>query len=164
MADAFWLGLQLLLLTGAANVAPILAKRLLGAWGNVPIDGGVRFFDCRPLLGPAKTWRGLIAAVLLSTLVAAALGWPAGLGATIGAAAMAGDALSSFVKRRLGITSSGKATGLDQVPEVLLPLLAVMGTLQLSVAMVAGVTLVFCLLALPLARWSHRIGLRDEPH
>jgi len=40
----------------------------------------------------------------------------------------------------------------------------VMVPLQLSMAMIAGVTLTFFLLALPLARWSHRIGLRDEPH
>lgn len=164
MNTSIWLGLQLLLLIGAANMAPILAKRLLRGRADAPLDFGLRLADERPLLGPAKTWRGLIAAVLTATLVALGMGWPAGVGATIGAAAMAGDALSSFVKRRMGLASSGRATGLDQVPEALLPLLAVMGTLQLSWALIAGVTLVFFLLALPLARWSHRIGLRDEPH
>lgn len=164
MGSALWLGLQLLLLLGAANIAPILAKRLLGSWGGAPVDGGLRFFDGRPLLGPSKTWRGLIVAVALTALAALAFGLPATIGALIGAAAMAGDMLSSFVKRRFGIASSGKATGLDQVPEAMLPLLAVQGTLQLSLGMIAGVTLAFFLLALPLARWSHRIGLRDQPH
>jgi CDP-archaeol synthase len=164
MADALWSGLRLLLLIGAANIAPILAKRVLRGFGNMPIDFGARFFDGRPVLGPAKTWRGLLAAVALAVLTALALGLPAEVGAIIGIAAMAGDALSSFVKRRLGLASSAKATGLDQVPEALLPLLAVMGPLQLSMATIAVVTLSFCLLALPMARWSHRIGLRDEPH
>jgi len=74
------------------------------------------------------------------------------------------DASSSFVKRRLGIASSDKATGLDQIPEALLPLLAVQGTLQLSPLLIACVALAFFVLAIPLARWSHRVGLRDQPH
>lgn len=164
MPESLSLAGQLLALIGAANIAPILAKRLLGTRGNAPIDFGIRFADGRPLLGPAKTWRGVAAAVLLGSLSALAFGLPAGVGALIGAAAMAGDMMSSFVKRRVGIASSGKATGLDQVPEALLPLLAVQGMLQLSPAMIVGVTLAFFLLALPLARWAHRIGLRDQPH
>ena len=164
MADSVWLGLQLLLLIGAANIAPIVAKRVLGGVGDAPIDFGLRFVDGRPLLGAAKTWRGLAAAMAFGLLAALALGLPAAIGIVIGATAMAGDALSSFVKRRLGIASSGKATGLDQIPEALLPLLAVQSALQLSLPMIAGVTLAFFVLALPLARWSHRIGLRDQPH
>jgi CDP-2,3-bis-(O-geranylgeranyl)-sn-glycerol synthase len=37
---------------------------------------------------------------------------------------MAGDLVASFVKRRLGLPGSSRATGLDQIPESLLPLLA----------------------------------------
>jgi hypothetical protein len=97
MLTTFWLGLRLLLLIGAANVAPIVAKRVLGARWNAPLDGGLRFFDGRPLLGSSKTVRGLVAAVATATLGAAALGIPLSAGALIGAAAMSGDALSSFV-------------------------------------------------------------------
>ena len=164
MAGTLWLGLQLLVLIGAANTGPILAKRALGAWGNAPIDGGFCFIDGRPLLGASKTLRGLAAAVVLATLAAVVLGLSPRLGAVIGVAAMVGDASSSFVKRRLGIASSEKATGLDQIPEALLPLLAVQGTLQLSPLLIACVALAFFVLAIPLARWSHRVGLRDQPH
>jgi hypothetical protein len=164
MLTTFWLGLRLLLLIGAANVAPIVAKRVLGARWNAPLDGGLRFFDGRPLLGSSKTVRGLVAAVATATLGAAALGIPLSAGALIGAAAMSGDALSSFVKRRLGIASSGRATGIDQIPEALLPLLAVQGLLQLSLALIIGVTLAFFALEIPLARWSYRRGLRDKPY
>jgi CDP-2,3-bis-(O-geranylgeranyl)-sn-glycerol synthase len=49
-------------LPGVADVAPIAAKHLLGARWQAPLDGGWRFVDGRPLLGPSKTWRGLLAA------------------------------------------------------------------------------------------------------
>ena len=39
------------------------------------------------------------------------------------AGAIAGDLLSSFVKRRLGLASSSMAIGLDQIPEALVPAL-----------------------------------------
>jgi CDP-2,3-bis-(O-geranylgeranyl)-sn-glycerol synthase len=77
---------------------------------------------------------------------------------------MVGDALSSFVKRRLGITPSGRATGIDQIPEALLPLLVIRGTLGLSWLQVAVITLVFFALEIPLARLLFRLGLRDRPY
>jgi CDP-2,3-bis-(O-geranylgeranyl)-sn-glycerol synthase len=162
--DLLWLAIQLLLLLAVANMTPIGLKRALGARWDWPIDGGVRFVDGRPLLGPSKTWRGLFIAALACALSALLLGLPAQIGALIGALAMAGDALSSFVKRRLGLASSTRATGLDQIPEALLPMLAVQYLLRLPLWMVAGITLVFFELELPLARWSHRHGLREQPY
>ncbi|HJV63224.1 MAG TPA: CDP-archaeol synthase [Albitalea sp.] len=164
MLAAIWLGLRLLILLGAANVAPILAKRWLGEFGNVPIDAGLRLWDGRPLLGPSKTWRGLAAAIVAATICAPVLGLPAAAGALIGATAMAGDALSSFVKRRLGVPSSGRAIGLDQIPESLLPLLAVQEMLQLPALVVLGVTIAFFVAEIPAARWSFRFGWRDRPY
>jgi CDP-2,3-bis-(O-geranylgeranyl)-sn-glycerol synthase len=164
MRPSIGLAVQLLLLLAVANTAPIAAKRWLGARWSRPLDGGLRFVDGRPLLGPSKTVRGVLASVVATTLAAALLGLPAQAGATIGAVAMAGDALSSFVKRRLGIASSGKATGLDQIPEALLPLLAVQGMLSLSAGLVAAVTLLFFAIERPAARIGFRFGLRDRPY
>lgn len=162
--DELWIDLRLLLLLGVANSAPIAAKSLLGPHLNAPLDAGLHFFDGRPLLGPSKTLRGLIAAVLSTAVAAALLGLPAGIGALIGAVAMLGDALSSFVKRRLGIAPSGRATGIDQIPEALLPLLVVRSALELSLLQVAAITLTFFLLEIPLAWLSFRLGLRDRPY
>ncbi|MGA0610865.1 CDP-archaeol synthase [Caldimonas sp. KR1-144] len=162
--ETLWLAVRLLLLLGVANTAPIAAKRWLGPRWSRPVDGGLVFVDGRPLLGPSKTWRGVAAAVIAGALAAPLLGLAPWIGAVIGAAAMAGDALSSFIKRRLGIASSGRATGLDQIPEALLPLLAVQQPLALSPALIAGVTLAFFALELPIARWSYRRGLRDRPY
>jgi CDP-2,3-bis-(O-geranylgeranyl)-sn-glycerol synthase len=97
-------------------------------------------------------------------LCAPALGYPIAAGALIGAGAMAGDALSSFVKRRLGIQPSGHAFGLDQIPESLLPLLAVQGMLNLSLLQVATITSAFVLLEIPLARLAYFLGLRERPY
>jgi len=162
--DRIWLGLQLLLLLGVANSAPILARRLLGDRWAAPLDFGLHFADGRPLLGPGKTIRGVVAAVVATALAAWALGIAPQSGALIGAVSMAGDALASFVKRRLGVAPSGRAVGLDQIPESLLPLLAVQGLLDLSAAEIMAITGAFFALEIPLARWAFRIGLRERPY
>jgi CDP-2,3-bis-(O-geranylgeranyl)-sn-glycerol synthase len=162
--DGIWLGLRLLLLLGVANSAPIAARRLLGDRWAAPLDGGVNFVDGRPLLGPGKTIRGVAAAVVATALASWALGMPPQVGALLGAVSMAGDALASFVKRRLGVAPSGRATGLDQVPESLLPLLAVQGMLDLSAVQILAVTIAFFILEIPLARWAFRLGLRERPY
>lgn len=162
--DEFWAGLRLLLLIGVANVAPIAAKHVLGERWCAPLDGGWRFVDGRPLLGPSKTVRGVVAAVAATAAAAVVLGPSVAVGAVIGAAAMLGDTLSSFVKRRLGIASSARATGIDQIPEALLPLLVLRGTLELSALQIVGVTVAFFVLEMPLARLAFRLGLRDRPY
>jgi CDP-2,3-bis-(O-geranylgeranyl)-sn-glycerol synthase len=162
--DGIWLGLRLLLLLGVANSAPIAARRLLGDRWAAPLDGGVNFVDGRPLLGPGKTIRGVAVAVVATALASWVLGMSPQVGALLGAVSMAGDALASFVKRRLGVAPSGRATGLDQVPESLLPLLAVQGMLDLSAVQILAVTIAFFILEIPLARWAFRLGLRERPY
>jgi CDP-2,3-bis-(O-geranylgeranyl)-sn-glycerol synthase len=162
--DDLWWSLQVLLLLGVANTAPIAAKHWLGVRWSAPLDGGWHFLDGRPLLGSSKTFRGLVAAVAGTALTAVLLGLSPGLGAKLGALAMVGDALSSFVKRRLGIAPSGRATGIDQIPEALLPLLVLRDALGLSWLQIAVITLVFFALEIPLARLAFRLGLRDRPY
>jgi CDP-diglyceride synthetase len=162
--DEIWLGLRLLLLLGLANTAPLVAKRWLSTRWAAPLDGGMKFFDGRPLLGSSKTIRGLVAAVGAATFGAPLLGVPATVGALLGCGAILGDALSSFIKRRMGAAPSSRATGLDQIPEALVPLLALKGLLGLTLVQIAAITLAFFVLEIPLAWWSHRLGLRDRPY
>ncbi|WP_425259368.1 CDP-archaeol synthase [Rubrivivax sp. RP6-9] len=162
--DALWLSMRLLLLLAVANIAPIVLQRVLGTRWNRPVDGGLRCADGRPLLGRSKTWRGLAAAVLACAAAAPALGLPAHVGAAVGALAMAGDALSSFVKRRLDIAPGGRCSGLDQIPEALLPLLVLQAALGLTWPLAVAIALAFFALEIPLARWAHRHGLREQPH
>jgi CDP-2,3-bis-(O-geranylgeranyl)-sn-glycerol synthase len=162
--EGTWLSLKLLVLLVVANGAPVIAARVLGNRWAAPLDGGLRFADGRPLLGPSKTIRGVILAIAASGVVGPALGVPARTALLIGAAAMAGDALSSFVKRRLGVAPSGRALGLDQIPEALLPLLAVQAGLALSAGQIAAITAAFFAIDVLLARLAYALGLRDRPH
>jgi CDP-2,3-bis-(O-geranylgeranyl)-sn-glycerol synthase len=120
----FALVARLVILIFVANGAPLLAKLMLGTRFDRAIDGGAIFPDGRPWLGPAKTIRGVVVALLTTALVAPLLQLEWQMGALIAGGAIAGDLISSFVKRRLGLASSSMAVGLDQIPESLFPLLA----------------------------------------
>lgn len=97
----------------AANSVPVV----LG--GGPPIDFGIRLSDRRRLLGRSKTIVGFIAGVLGGTVVG-------GIIATqyllpffstvqaqfigfflVGLGTMSGDAIGSFIKRRVGLPSGG---------------------------------------------------------
>ncbi len=160
----FSLSVRLLLLLSVANTAPIVATRLLGIRWGLPLDAGWNFIDGRPLLGSSKTVRGFVSAIVCAAIAAALLGFSLGLGAKVGTFAMLGDAVSSFMKRRLGITPSGRALGIDQIPESLLPLIMVRGPLNLSLLQIAAITAAFVALEMPLARLLFRLGLRDRPY
>jgi len=156
--------LQLLALLSVANGSPVVAKKLFGSILARPIDGGIGFIDRRPLFGSSKTIRGVVVAVVLTGAAAPLLGLALSTGAVVGAAAMAGDLLSSFVKRRLKLMPSSRATGLDQIPEALFPLLACRGSLSLTIAdIVIGVAAFFAG-ELLLSRVFYRLGLRDRPY
>ena len=88
--------LGVLLLLGVANFAPILAARFLGTRFDVPLDGGLTLPDGRPLFGPGKTLRGVLAAIVCTAGAAPLVDTDALLGAALGAGAMAGDLLASF--------------------------------------------------------------------
>jgi len=156
--------LILLLLLLIANGSPIVVRELLGRGFDRPLDGGKVLADGHRLLGPSKTWRGLVAAVLVTTSFALALGWPWEIGVTIGVFAMLGDTASSFVKRRLGLASSTMAPGLDHIPESMLPLLACKPLLALSWTQVLLLSLCFMAANMVLSRLLHRLGIRRHPY
>lgn len=77
---------------------------------------------------------------------------------------MAGDVCSSFVKRRLGLPSSSRALGLDQIPESLFPLLACRQQLSLSVLDIAAIVEAFLIGELWLSRVLYGWHIRDRPY
>ncbi len=156
--------LESVLLISAANGAPVLVARLLGTRFARPIDGGVVFRDGHPLLGRSKTWRGLASAIFLSVCVAVLIGLPWQLGALAATSAMAGDCLSSFVKRRFGLKPSSMTIGLDQVPESLLPAIVCSAYLPLGAIDVLAIVLVFSVGALAMSRLLFAVGLRARPY
>ncbi len=147
-----------------ANGAPVIAHRLLGERWAAPIDAGLRLADGQALLGHAKTWRGLITAVLVCAPLGAlqGMGWTSG--ALFGLLSMLGDLLASFIKRRLGISPSGRARLLDQLPEALLPLAVLREPLGLDWLDVLIVAAGFTFLEWLVSPWLYRLGIRRRPY
>jgi CDP-2,3-bis-(O-geranylgeranyl)-sn-glycerol synthase len=151
---------SLLLIVLLSNAAPVLARLAFGKHLAWRIDAGCRLADGRPLLGAAKTYRGIAASLLLTAPAAEVLGLGWRLGLIMALAAMAGDLLSSFIKRRLGKPVHARSALLDGIPEVLLPVLAVATPLALT--WLEGLVVVFGFVALHdmLERLAVRFGPR----
>src|SRR5260370_1668993 len=156
--------LQLLILLMLANGTPVIAKKMLGARYSYPLDGNLTFADGRPVFGRSKTIRGVVLAVLVTTVGAPliGLGWKTGL--LVGSFAMVGDLFSSFCKRRLGLPSSSRASGLDRIPEALLPLLPCRDLLALTAADIVVCVVVFFVGEVVLSRLLYAFRLRDRPY
>jgi CDP-diglyceride synthetase len=147
--------LKALTLLGVAHSAPWACGYVLRDRLAAPIDAGMILKDGRRLLGDHKTWRGLIAAMLACALAGALLGYTVALGVVFAAVALAGDAASSLIKRRLRLAPGTECPGLDQIPEALAPLLVLSGPLGIGVGAAFLLTVVFVmadLAAIPLRR------------
>jgi CDP-archaeol synthase len=135
--------IKLVLLLVITNGAPVIARLLLRQRFNQPLDRNLQFIDGRPLLGPAKTVRGIVSAIFLTALMATLFDLSPVQGSIFALLAMSGDLVSSFIKRRLGITSSRSAPLLDQLPETLLPLWVMHPVLEETLQEACAAILVF---------------------
>jgi len=156
--------LQLLILLMLANGTPVIAKIILRNRFAYPVDGGAKFVDGYPLLGTSKTIRGILLSVLVTSVCGPLVGLDLKTGFLVASGAMAGDLLSSFVKRRLNLPPSSRATGLDQIPESLIPLLACRSSLSLSGLDIAATVAIFFVGEVLLSRLLYRIRVRDRPY
>lgn len=157
-------GAALLTLLLVVNGSPVVARALLGTRLTQPLDAGRHLADGYRLLGPSKTWVGVLTAMTTGGLLAPWLGHTWQTGVAIGVLAMAGDAISSFIKRRRGLPAGAMALGLDQVPESLLPLVVLKTTLALTWGGIAMLTLAFVLADLGISRLLYRLGIPHHPH
>ena len=155
---------QLIVLLTVANGSPVIAAKILGNNSALPLDGNVTLSDGKPLFGSSKTLRGVLLSILLTTACAPLIGLDWVVGSVVALTAMIGDLFSSFVKRRLGMADSSQFTGLDQIPESLLPLLVCMFLLPLTLIDVAIVTTIFFVGALVLSRILFKLNIRDRPY
>lgn len=155
---------QLLLLIIVSNGAPILGKALFKTRWTYPVDGGKILADGQRLLGQSKTWRGVLLAVSSAVVMAGLLQLPLQVGFIVGCFAILGDALSSFVKRRLGLKSSSMALGLDQIPEALLPLVALKSYFGLTWPAIVETVIGFLILELLLSYILYQLRVRDRPY
>jgi CDP-2,3-bis-(O-geranylgeranyl)-sn-glycerol synthase len=141
--DPFWASaLAVLWVLLPAYVANALATLPRGR--GPPMDFGRSWArDGRRVLGPSKTWSGFLFAGFAAMPVGLLEAWlillaPPSLAlvprfapsvldavpvvAILTFGAMSGDALGSFIKRRLGRTSGARTILLDQMPFVLVPI------------------------------------------
>ncbi len=156
--------LEILILLLVANGAPVLAARVLGSRWETPVDHGMRLPDGTPLLGGSKTWRGVLAIMAAAILGAAVLNFGIAFGAVFGVLVVAGDLLSSFLKRRRGLAPSSRSTGLDQLPEALLPAAFAVTYLDIEwwwAPLWAGTFMLLDILVSPLL---YRLRIRKNPY
>src|SRR5579871_6814816 len=155
---------QALCLLTLANGTPVIVKKLLGRRWAFPLDAGVHFPDGRPLYGNSKTIRGVVSSVAVTAGLAPLLGSSVQVGGLVAVFAMLGDLFSSFVKRRLGFPPSTRATGLDQIPESLLPLLVCQKELSLTLSDVGIAVGLFFVGELIVSRFLYLLRIRDQPY
>jgi|TARA_B100001121_G_scaffold21369_1_gene16620 CDP-2,3-bis-(O-geranylgeranyl)-sn-glycerol synthase len=156
--------LELFVMLVLANGMPVVVAKLCrGAW-DWPIDGNRHWPDGRPVLGPSKTWRGLVSGALSSALFSAWVGLGFLFGLAFGLLGLLGDMASSFVKRRLGLASSARALWLDQLPEAALPMAVAVLWLPVAVWDATLVVLLFALSNIFFSPILHRLGIRKHPH
>ncbi|ODR95913.1 hypothetical protein AUC70_03385 [Methyloceanibacter stevinii] len=155
---------QLLTLVVVANAVPVFAKRCFGPATAWPLDGGLVLSDGQPLLGASKTIRGILLSMVLTPVVAMLIGLSWQVGVVVAFSAMAGDLVSSFLKRRMGLRASDQAIGLDQIPESLLPLLAARWLLPVTTVDILVGTALFIVGSLVVSRLLFRLNMRDKPY
>jgi len=156
--------IQIIILLIATNGAPVVATRIFQSRGAMPLDLGIRMQDSRALFGESKTWRGLVAAILTAIALAAVFDLGIHFGLVFGVLVMAGDLLSSFVKRRRGLESSARCLGLDQIPESLLPSLYSVFYLGVDWWWAVLLTLSFTLIEIVISRPLYWLNIRNRPY
>jgi CDP-2,3-bis-(O-geranylgeranyl)-sn-glycerol synthase len=155
---------EFLVLLGLSNGSPIFAAKIFGSRWSYPVDCYLLFFDRRRLFGASKTVRGMVVAVLTAAGGAALMGidWRAGM--LVGVSAMAGDLVSSFTKRRLGMAPSSRAWGLDQIPEALVPAIVCQDAFSFTPAEMAAIVAGFFVADVVLSQVLFLVGLRKQPY
>lgn len=156
--------LRFVALLGFINLAPILAQRYIPRLLSAPVDSGWIAPDGAPLFGPSKTWRGIVCALAAGLLCAPVLDFSPAIGLTAALFSMLGDLVSSGIKRRMRVAPSGRALGLDQIPEALLPALAVSAPLAFDVGDIALIVGIFAVADLLVSRILYRWNIRRQPY
>ena len=125
------------------NFLPPIASIIFEDKFKRPFDNSWTFFDNKPLFGPHKTIRGVTICLVGSTAVYPLLGLSWHLAATAAALLMAGDLLSSFIKRRFDLKSGDSVCGLDQLFEGLFPGLFLAHHFNMPFWQLAAVLIIF---------------------
>lgn len=142
--DEILRALWLFLPAYVANMSPVFSSKIFPKWGT-PIDFEGIHRDGKRVLGPGKTWRGLVVGGFLAGGTALAMAqWPLWIftdldfglqagsstwgiflfGFMMGATALAGDAVESYAKRRRNMERGAPWFPFDQLDFVVFGLAA----------------------------------------
>ncbi len=156
--------IQAIVLLVFANGAPVLVNKMLGHRWAYPVDNRLNLRDGHRLFGNTKTWRGVCAAVLFSSLAGSLIGIEYLTGALFGLLTMTGDLLASFIKRRMNRAESSRARSLDTIPESLLPIVLLKESLTLGMIDICLIVAIFFLIE----EWGspvlYRLHIRKRPY
>lgn len=154
----------LLVLLGVSNTMPIVARIILKKRLETPVDFNRAFLDGRPVFGPHKTWRGIAASIAGTAVISWTTGFGVVIGVKLAVFSMAGDLISSFIKRRMSLKSGARATGIDQAIEAFLPLAVMKEQFGITWTECLGITMVFTVLEIILSPIFYRLGFRRNPY
>ncbi|HTE57438.1 MAG TPA: CDP-archaeol synthase [Verrucomicrobiae bacterium] len=179
IVSALWFFLP----AGVANAAPVFAAKLPALKHlKSPMDGGRSYKGTR-LFGANKTWRGLIAGIVLATLIiglqkylfthslwALEHSWfdyrPTSvwlLGPLLGAGALLADVLESFFKRQRRIAPGDSWFPFDQTDYIIGGCLFSLPVVQLSLGKYLLVLIVWLSAHLLSVYIGYLAGIRDKP-
>ena len=156
--------LQLLILLAAANSAPIAAKRTLHELFSYSLDGGLVFFDGRPLFGSSKTIRGILAAVLITAVCAPLIGLEWQTGVLIASVSMGGRPFLQLRETPQEAARECQGNRPRSGAGIAIPALACKNLLSLSVMDILVGTVVFFVGEVVLARVFYKLHFRDRPY
>ncbi|ACN15464.1 putative Ser/Thr phosphatase-family protein [Desulforapulum autotrophicum HRM2] len=159
------LHVKILLLLVVINATPAVLMPRLSAFRSLgtPMDLGRYFSDGRRLLGSHKTMGGFALGVLAGALLGYILDFSLATGFAAGGLSMAGDSLSSFIKRRFSLDDGKESPGLDQAFQGGCPLVLFKVTHGLSLGTLAALMAVFVVLGIFGARLYCRFFLPSQP-
>lgn len=180
IAFAIWFFLP----AAEANAAPIPAAKLPGLrkW-NTPIDGH-RKWRGKPILGPHKTWRGIVVGIVMSTLILAIewllarqYGWAQNLtaphnytsasilllGPVFAIGALGGDAVKSFFKRRRNRGAGATWFPFDQLDYIIGGALLVAPFIRLTLSEYIWVFIIWFIMHLVVSYLGYLTRLKDSP-
>lgn len=168
----------------AANAAPVFAAKAPGlAQLNAPIDGGKTWHGHR-LLGSHKTWRGILAGIVVATLALWLqvvlfdhFEWAQYLangveythlpilllGPLFAIGALGGDAIKSFFKRRFGIRSGRAWVPFDQLDYIIGSVFVSLFFVMLTPLQYIWIFVVWFFMHLLAGYVGFKLGLKKDP-
>ena len=167
-----------------ANAIPIVVAAMPALKKfNAPIDGGMRFHGHR-LFGSHKTWRGIIAGIIIATVVlllqqllAANYTWAQYLsgdvdysqlpvfllGPLFAIGALGGDAVESFFKRQRGLKSGSSWVPFDQLDYIIGSVLISLFFVRLEPLQYIWIFIIWFVMHLAASYVGYRLGLKKDP-